>query len=97
MATSGLWQLTTNTTGDTFVGNFTSSAQFVVDGTFDGATVTLETSVDNGDNWHSLSGLTEGGVLDGRVTGSYGELYRVVTTGGGAGLDINARLIQLVG
>ena len=90
----GLWQLASNTTGSSFIGTQTAPMQFVVSGTFDGGSVALESSVDD-TNWNTIGAVTVVGVLDGRIFGSQGEKFRVTTSGGGASIDIIARLIEL--
>lgn len=58
--------------------------QLVANGTFGGGTVTLQSSIDGGTTWNTVSGIsiTSSGAAPQLIYASWGELFRAVLTGG---------------
>lgn len=89
------WLITANGDSEVVAFNGGRDVQFVATGTFDGATLSLQSKLGE-QNWIEVGTLTADGKLDGAIRFSGGEKFKVVTSGGGT-IDVIAMLNPIGG
>lgn len=84
MLKSYQWSFAASGNGASTISYVLRPMQLTANGTFGGGTVTLESSIDGGTTWNTVSGIsiTSSGVAPQLIYASWGELFRAVLTGG---------------